>query len=546
MQDVHRIPFLLNLPGQCWKNHPEQKFFQIISMIHQNIPAKMLDDFHLEDDEPMPILQKTCQSEDKETSPTMYTLYSDAEVLAYHSRIKTEGNTEYVDVYVDNAKYFDDNTGRNESVSFTFRLPQRKIVKFDRHTSPYFVHSDWEKEGIREIIWRILDDEDIILQLARTATSQYHSENEMNFLRNKICGHIARRLLSECPHCHIMLDDAMAEYVCTIPVSFYMHSGNFGLFEGELYQSVVDAVYAGDVTGKCQYCHEVLTTTEINAVKDGWQYPWRYSRQYPWQYHRKCELPVNHVYEKVDYSTIMPPIVKINDNVKIIWCDDDLHTSDDSDYDGSSWNCLYCDEDNTAYFTALRSEQGQKFTDVKIDNVCYRNFQDQSIEFIQLVLRLPNWEIREVQYPSDPNFCIDDIDCDEVANSLKRLYADQAVILELARRTAMDNCTEDNLNALRDKIKGKIVRRMPTTCPYCHESMTGEMVNFTVNIPVKFYMTKGTICINKNEAYQEVVEVVQKGNVTGECLRCHHLLTAEDINYVKDGWQYRWRYDPHK
>ena len=475
----------------------------------------------------------------------MYTLYYDPEAVSYHSKIRTDGNTEYVDVYVDSAKYFDENTERDESVSFTFRLPQRKIVKIDNHTAPTFNSSDWEKEGVREIIWRILDDEDIIFQLARTAANQHHSEDEMNFLRNKICGNIVRRLLSECPHCHGILSDAMAEYICNVPATFYMHAGNFGIYVGELYQSVVDAVNVGNVTGRCQHCHEVLTAVDINAAKDGWQYPWRHSRQCPWQYHRKCEIPTSNM-EKNDDSMIKPPIVKIKDGIKIIWANDGVHTSENSDYDGIGWNCLYCDANDDADFTALRSEHGQDFTYVAIDNVCYRSTQDQPREYVQLILRLPNWEIREVRYPSDPNFSIDDMDLDEVAKSLKRLYADQEVIFELARRAAKDDCTQDDLNSLRDKIDGKIIRQMPFICPYCHESMTGEQADFTVNIPVKFYMMKGGFYIDESGAYQAVVEAVHRGDVTGECLRCHHLLTADDINSVKDGWQYRWRYDPHK
>ena len=76
--------------------------------------------------------------------------------------------------------------------------------------------------------------------------------------------------------------------------------------------------------------------------------------------------------------------------------------------------------------------------------------------------------------------------------------------------------------------------------------MTGEQADFTVNIPAKFYMMKGGFYIDESGAYQAVVEAVHRGDVTGKCLRCHHLLTADDINSVKDGWQYRWRYDPHK
>ncbi len=170
---MRRIPFLLGLLGQYWKNHPDLRFFQIISMIHQNIPAKIEDEFYLEDDELMSILQKLCQSVDMETTSDMHTLYSDAEALAYHSGIKTDGNTEYVDVYVDDAEYFDEKTGRDESVSFTFRLPQRKIVKIDKQTSPFFVHSDWEKEGIREIVWRILEDEEICLYCDENNTAYF-------------------------------------------------------------------------------------------------------------------------------------------------------------------------------------------------------------------------------------------------------------------------------------------------------------------------------------------------------------------------------------
>ena len=50
----------------------------------------------------------------KQITSDMYTLYYDSEAVSYHSRIRTDGDTEYVDVYVDIAKYFDENTYRSD------------------------------------------------------------------------------------------------------------------------------------------------------------------------------------------------------------------------------------------------------------------------------------------------------------------------------------------------------------------------------------------------------------------------------------------------
>ena len=320
-----------------------------------------------------------------------------------------------------------------------------------------------------------------------------------------------------------------------------MHAGNFGLFEDELCQSVVDAVNSGNITNKCLYCHEILATSKIDMKKRWWNYHWKYNSKHDIQ----VKFTYNRIDTQYDYSAIELPILKINENAKIVWYDDNIHTSEKSNYSGVNWHCLYSDEDNVADFTALRNGCGHSFTDLAIDNVCYQNCSGRQKEYIQTILRLPDWEIREVQYPSNPNFRIEDIDCKEMAISLKRFYVDQAVILELARIVAMDSCTERDLNLLRDKINGKIIRRMLTTCPYCHKDMTGERVKFNVNIPVKFHTINGIIRIDKQEICQNVVETVQNGNVTGECLRCHHLLTENDINPVKDGWQFSWRYDPH-
>ncbi len=118
-------------------------------------------------------------------------------------------------------------------------------------------------------------------------------------------------------------------------------------------------------------------------------------------------------------------------------------------------------------------------------------------------------------------------------------------IFEIEKKMDDPSATEDDMTALRDRIDGKIYRSMPVTCPYCHGNLMGEQVHYIVHIPVKFYMHSGNFGVFDDEVYQSVTEAVEAGEVEGVCEHCGHTITAEDINKVKDGWKYVWRYDPH-
>ena len=167
-------------------------------------------------------------------------------------------------------------------------------------------------------------------------------------------------------------------------------------------------------------------------------------------------------------------------------------------------------------------------------------------EYHELIVRLPECEIAEVFALDNPKeYDVNSLKTESVGEVLQRLALATDTIFEIARKQAEPDVTADDMNALRDKIDGKICRSMPIACPYCHKSFMGEHVHYVVHIPVKFYMHSGNFGVFEDEVYQSVTEAVEAGNVEGVCEFCGHTVTAEDINKVKDGWKYRWRYDPH-
>lgn len=440
------------------------------------------------------------RSDYRETSPQFnsrkwYPLYSDLEAICYHTEIFSENGNECVDVLLSGVGYYDDNLPKEQFVDFIFRLPNREIVEIGFHTDHNFSRCYWEKEGIREIIWRIVENEDIIFALAKEVVNSHNTEDILNFLRNKIDGKIVRKLLGKCPYCHGDLSNGMAKYTAQIPVMFYMHAGNFGLFEDEVYQSIVDAASRGEVAGECLHCHHELTVEDINAAKSGWQYPWRYDPHIR-GYERARQKP----------KTNNLPRIKTANDAKILWC---LSDPNYDGYDGIDhgwvWYPLYLDEENDASFAAFKNIDGKEYVTVSIGGIEYFDARSREQQYVQLIVRLPDMEILEAQYPSDPNFRIDDLQNSDIVAGLQRIVRDQDVIFALARKVTEPDWTEDDLNALRDKISGKILRSMPIVCPYCHSNMTGERVMFKVHIPVDFTILSDTLAVYEKSAYQSTV-----------------------------------------
>ena len=184
--------------------------------------------------------------------------------------------------------------------------------------------------------------------------------------------------------------------------------------------------------------------------------------------------------------------------------------------------------------------------DVDGDHVYVEAEFNDGPESYELIIRLPECEIVEVWALDNPKeFDVNSLKTECVGHILQRLALATDTIFEIARKMADPNATEDDMNALRDRIDGKIFRSMPVTCPYCHGNLMGEQVHYIVHIPVKFYMHSGNFGVFEDEVYQSVTEAVEAGKVEGVCELCGHTITAEDINKVKDGWKYTWRYDPH-
>ncbi len=204
------------------------------------------------------------------------------------------------------------------------------------------------------------------------------------------------------------------------------------------------------------------------------------------------------------------------------------------------WQFLYSDQ-------SLSGIVSDVFHDATGDHV-YVNVElldAEADESYEIIVRLPEGEIVSAQIDTDAaGFNPALLNTNAVNEAMQRIMLDTPVILEMARRAEEPDCSEDDLNALRDKIGGKIVRRMLVQCPYCQEYLF-DFTHYTVEIPIKFYADCSEFYLYEEEMYQSVTEAVQAGKVTGECEHCGHILTAEDINAAKDGWKYRWRYDPH-
>ena len=202
------------------------------------------------------------------------------------------------------------------------------------------------------------------------------------------------------------------------------------------------------------------------------------------------------------------------------------------------WHPLYSEIQLEAEFSDISSDATGDHVSVYV--VCH---DDEDVEFI---VRLPEGEITEICGPYvTKDFDRESLKTEDVREILQRLASDRDTIFAMARKASDPDCTEYDLNELRDKIGGKIVRKLPSRCPRCHRTFPGdEEIIFTVMIPVEFYMEGYSFRTLDGEMKKDLVEAVEKGEVTGKCPYCHHVLTAEEIDKEKEGWQYRWRYDP--
>ena len=146
------------------------------------------------------------------------------------------------------------------------------------------------------------------------------------------------------------------------------------------------------------------------------------------------------------------------------------------------WQCLYSDQ-------SLSGVISDVFHDVTGDHV-YVNvefFDEEADESCEIIVRLPEGEIVSAQIETDAaDFNPASLNTKAVNEAMRRIMFDAPVILEMARRAEAPDCTDDDLNALRDKIGGKIVHWMLVQCPYCQGHLF-DCTLYTVEIPVKFY-----------------------------------------------------------
>jgi len=206
------------------------------------------------------------------------------------------------------------------------------------------------------------------------------------------------------------------------------------------------------------------------------------------------------------------------------------------------WTNLYSNRRLSATFSGIHHDSDKDRVYVCAD--CYDN------QYIsQYIVRLPECEICEIKFLEsakdfDINSLKKELQTEEIGQNLRRLALDMDVIFELAKKITDPNCTTEDLNEIRYKISGKIVRALLEVCPYCNEYMNAtEDTLYTVKIPVRFFTDHDTFKVLEDEVYENVVKAVNKGKIKGECPLCGHILTAKDINPHRIGWKYPWYYD---
>ena len=206
------------------------------------------------------------------------------------------------------------------------------------------------------------------------------------------------------------------------------------------------------------------------------------------------------------------------------------------------WLELYSSEELMGSCSQIyRDEKGEHiYVDAEFSD-------DENGEYRKIVIRLPEKEIVEARdIDIEENFRPEFLQTPTVSRVVQRIAKAEKIIFALAHKAEAPVYPTDEMNELLDKIDGKIYRSMPLKCPHCNGDLVGSQVKYTVVVPVSFFMHAGTFGICEAEAYQSVTEAVNAGKVVGECLHCGRELSAEYINRHKGGWQYRWRYDPHK
>lgn len=214
------------------------------------------------------------------------------------------------------------------------------------------------------------------------------------------------------------------------------------------------------------------------------------------------------------------------------------YTYDKDAFYSRSWHDLYADFQLTAEFSGIHRDADKNHVYVYVE--CY-----EGDVLNQFIVMLPEGVISEIIVTDETvEFDETTLKTESIGRIIQRLVLDTNTIFELAKKITEPNCTEEDLNEIRDKISGKIIRRLLDKCPYCHNPMNGDKdIIYTVQIPVQFYMEHGTFKVLESEANQSIVEAVQAGRVKGECPYCHHIVSAKDIEPSKMGWKYMWRYN---
>ena len=228
----------------------------------------------------------------------------------------------------------------------------------------------------------------------------------------------------------------------------------------------------------------------------------------------------------------------LKDYLKYISVNKWEYTYDKDAFYSRSWHDLYADSQLTAEFSGIHRDADVNRVYVYVE--CY-----EGDTLNQFVVRLPEGVISEIILTDETaEFNATTLKTGSIGRIIQRLVLDMNTIFEMAKKITEPNCTEEDLNEIRDKISGKIIRQLLAECPYCRNPMNGDKdIIYTVQIPVRFCMEHGTFNVLESEANQSIVEAVQAGNVTGECPYCHHIISAKDIEPSKMGWKYKWRYN---
>ena len=149
---------------------------------------------------------------------------------------------------------------------------------------------------------------------------------------------------------------------------------------------------------------------------------------------------------------------------------------------------LYSDECIVGYHTRMLNDEAGSYAEVLLDAVnCWDN-ETECYRCVDITIRLPECKITKIKSMDNSSSELNQriLQCRQICKILHRVRKDKKIILELARAVMSPSVNIAELNALRNKIHGKIIRSIILECPYCHELIDEEQIEFSVEAPISF------------------------------------------------------------